>query len=151
MATQVDATGPVIVERAQYWPDPAPNWYEAHNSFGVTALATKWGLAEGRVGTSANYQTYILLANPGTVQAQAVITFLRDGKPSLQKVFNMAPTSRFNVAISGPGSMVPELVNETFGALIVCNQPIAVERAMYNDANGAVWAAGSSATAVPIP
>ena len=28
---------PVIAERAQYWPDPAPSWYEAHNSFGVTA------------------------------------------------------------------------------------------------------------------
>ena len=39
---------PVIAERAMYW--PAADWGEAHNSFGVTETATKWGLAEGRVG-----------------------------------------------------------------------------------------------------
>ena len=50
VATQVTATRPILVERAQYWPDPAPQWYEAHNSFGVTATGTKWGLAEGRSG-----------------------------------------------------------------------------------------------------
>ena len=41
---------PIIVERAMYWPGDGCEWSEAHNSFGVTATGTKWGLAEGRVG-----------------------------------------------------------------------------------------------------
>ncbi len=34
----------------------------------------------------------------------------------------------------GPGTDVPELTNERFGALITSDQPIVVERAMYSDA-----------------
>jgi autotransporter-associated beta strand protein len=150
VATQVDATGPIVVERAQYWPDPASTWYEAHNSFGVTALGTRWGLAEGRVGMDREYQTYILLANAGTTDASVTISFLREGQPSVQKVFNVAAQQRLNVPV-GPGTDVPELQNERFGALIVSTQPIAVERAMYSNASGQVFAAGTSATAVPVP
>ena len=82
VATQVTSTQPIVVERAQYWPDPAPQWYEAHNSFGVTQLGTRWGLAEGRVGGPNNYQTYILLANPGTERANVTVQFLRDERPA---------------------------------------------------------------------
>ena len=64
VSTDIVSTAPVVVERAQYWPNPA--WYEAHNSFGVTASATRWALAEGRVGGPRAEQTYILLANAGT-------------------------------------------------------------------------------------
>jgi autotransporter-associated beta strand protein len=150
VATQVEATGPIVVERAQYWPDPAPSWYEAHNSFGVTALGTRWGLAEGRVGMDREYQTYILLANAGSSPASVTITFLREGQPSLQKVFNVAAQQRLNVPV-GPGTDVPELQNERFGALIVSTQPIAVERAMYSTVGGQPFTAGTSATAVPVP
>ena len=47
-----------------YWP-ARRIVVEAHNSFGVTELGTKWAFAEGRVGGPNAYQTYILLANPG--------------------------------------------------------------------------------------
>jgi hypothetical protein len=49
------------------------------------------------------------------------------------------------------GSMVPELNDETFGAIVSSTQPIAVERAMYSNANGQVWQAGTGATAVHLP
>jgi autotransporter-associated beta strand protein len=150
VATQVAANHPVIVERAQYWPDPAPQWYEAHNSFGVTELGVKWGLAEGRVGGASAHQTYILLANPGDNAAQVTITFLREIGAPFDKVFTVQPKSRFNVD-TGPGTLVPELIDERFGALIVSNQPIAVERAMYSNAGGQVWAAGTNATATALP
>ena len=90
VATQVTSTVPIIVERAQYWPDPAPNWYEAHNSFGVTSTATRWGLAEGRVGLDPAYQTYILLANPNTNAVDVTITFLREDGTTLIKNFHGA-------------------------------------------------------------
>jgi hypothetical protein len=107
VSTRVESNQPLLVERSQYW--PVPDWYESHNSFGVTALGTHWGLAEG------------------------------------------APTSRFNVAVTGPGSDAPELSDEEFGAVIESTQPIAVERALYANANGIVWAAGTNATATRLP
>ena len=49
--------------------------------------------------------------------------------------------------------MVPELANETFGALIEVTNGvgIAVERAMYSNALGQVWAAGTNALATRLP
>ncbi len=121
VSTEVDANQPILVERSQYWPNPAPNWYEAHNSFGVTALGTKWGLSEGRVGTvdgDTNAQTYILLANPGTSAANVTITFLRDDPATnVTHNFIVQPQTRFNVPV-GPGTSVPELSNEHFGAVV---------------------------------
>jgi hypothetical protein len=76
---------------------------------------------------------------------------LRGDGSTLVKTFTVAPTSRFNVDITGPGSIVPELANEAFGTDIVSNQPIAVERSMYSDASGVVWAAGTNATASRLP
>ena len=63
VSTTVTADVPVIVERAMYWPGGGGEWYEAHNSFGATAVGTRWGLAEGRVGMGEGFETYILLAN----------------------------------------------------------------------------------------
>jgi hypothetical protein len=140
----------VIVERAQYWPDPAPVWYEAHNSFGVTAAGLKWGLAEGRTGGDAAYQTYILIANPGTSTANVTITFLLEGGAPVTKTFSVPPASRFNVQ-TGEGTTVPEVQNQRFGAVLTSDQPIVVERAMYANAGGQTWASGTNATATRLP
>ena len=67
VATRVQSNVPIVSERSMYWPGDPANWQEAHNSFGVTASGTSWALAEGRVGGPQQYQTYILLANPGPI------------------------------------------------------------------------------------
>lgn len=150
VSTTVTSDVPVISERAMYWPGNFTTWSEAHDSFGVTATHAKWGLAEGRVGGSRNYETYILLSNGNAMPATVSIRFLREGRASVIRSFTVAPTSRFNVHVN---SMVPELANEAFGAVIEVsnNMPIAVERALYWDALGLRWAAGTNATAVPLP
>lgn len=150
VATAVASSLPIVVERAQYWPGSFDQWYEAHNSFGMTAPATKWGLAEGRHGGPRVYQTYILLANAGSTDANTTITFLRETGAPLVKQFTVPAQSRYNVAV-GPGLDVPELQNENFGALIESTQPISVERAMYSNTNGLFWSAGTNATAVIVP
>jgi hypothetical protein len=150
VATRVTSTLPIIVERSQYWPFTPDRWLEAHNSFGVTSTSTRWGLAEGRVGGEGNYQTYILLANPGSEDASVTITFLRTAGMPLKKTFDVSAESRFTVSV-GPETLVPELEDEEFGAVIDSTQPIVVERAMYLDANGVVWAAGSNATGTRLP
>ncbi len=152
VATQIHSTQPLVAERSQYWPDPAPQWYEAHNSFGVAVPGKKWGLSEGRVGQARQYQTYILLANAGNTDANVTIQFLREnGGATVTKSFVVRATSRLNVAVGGAGSDVPELVDENFGAIVTSDQNIAVERSMYSNANGQVWAAGTNATASPLP
>jgi len=150
VSTDVVSTVPVVVERAQYWPNPA--WHEAHNSFGVTASAVKWALAEGRTGGARSEQTYILLANNGAQPSDVTITFLREnGAAPVVKTFTVQASSRFNVAIAGADSDVPELIDESFGARIDATQPIVVERSVYGNANGVTWAAGTNATATPLP
>jgi hypothetical protein len=149
VATTVDAQLPIIVERSQYWPDPAPQWYEAHNSFGVTAAGTKWGLAEGRVGGDNHAQTFILLANPGFLDAEVQLTFLRETGTPVTKSVTVPASTRFTLPVGAPE--VPGIANEQFGVLIESDQPIAVERALYWDADGIIWAAGSNATASRLP
>jgi len=150
VATRVTSDQPILVERAQYWPGPASSWYEAHNSFGATSLSTKWGLAEGRVGGPEAYQTYILLANSNNAQSQVRITYLRTNGTTVVKNYTVEPTSRFNVQVN---SLVPELANESFGAVIeVTSGPgIFVERALYSDREGVAFAAGTNALATRLP
>jgi hypothetical protein len=149
VSTQMDSTQPVIAERSQYWPHGG--WYEAHNSAGETSAGTKWGLAEGRVGGANAAQTYILIANPGTSAADITATFLRANGTTVVKAFTVPPTSRFNIAVIGAGGNVPELADESFGAVIESTQPVIVERSMYTNAGGVVWAAGTNATATRLP
>ncbi len=149
VATQVTASLPIVVERSQYW--GVPQWTEAHNSGGVTAPATRWGLADGLVGGFDGAQTYILLANTGSQPATVTLSFLLVDGPPLVKTFTVPPTSRFNVGVSGPGSAVPELADASFGVRIDSTQPIVVERSVYWNADGVVWAAGTNATATRLP
>jgi Ca2+-binding RTX toxin-like protein len=150
VSTTVTSNVPVVVERAMYWPGTGAEWYEAHNSFGSTTVGTKWGLAEGRVGFDDAFQTFILLANNSTQAADVRITFLRANGPAVVKTFTVNPTSRFNLWVN---NTVPELSNETFGALIEVTNGVGifVERAMYSDALDQVLAAGTNALATRLP
>jgi Domain of unknown function (DUF4394)/Calx-beta domain/Bacterial Ig domain len=149
VATRLESTGPIVAERAQYWPYGPFDWYEAHNSFGVIALDRYWGLAEGRVGGDGNYETYILLANPGTEAAEVEITFLRTTGQPVVKAFTVPPASRLNIS-TGAGGPIPELQNEEFSVVIASTEPIAVERAMYSSVGGITWSAGTNATGTRI-
>jgi hypothetical protein len=151
VSTTVSSDVPVIAERAMYWPGSFTEWYEAHNSFGSSTVGTRWGLAEGRVGLAEGFETYILLVNSSTTTpAQVRITFLRENGTTVVKTYTVNPTTRFNVQVA---TMVPELSNEIFGALIEVTNGvgIAVERAMYSNALGQVWSAGTNALATRLP
>jgi glucose/arabinose dehydrogenase len=151
VATRVRSTNsvPVVVERAQYWPNSPAEWYEAHNSFGVTQPGVRWGLGEGEVGRARSAQTYILLANPNSAAVTVTLEFLREAGAPIVRNFSVPGNTRFNVSV-GPGSNVPELSEERFGAIVSSTGPIVVERALYLNANGVVWSAGTNATGTPL-
>jgi hypothetical protein len=150
VATRVTSDLPIVVERAMYWPMTPASWNEASNAFGVTGTARRWGLAEGRVGGPNAFQTYILVANPDVVAANLTLTILRTTGAPIVKALVVPAGGRLTIT-TGPGSAVPELADESFGATIASDVPVFAERALYSNANGVFWAAGSAATASPLP
>ena len=148
-AMVVDSPEPIIVERSLFWPVGA--WHESHSSAALPAPQLKWGLAEGQVGGPTRAQTYILVGNGGNSAADLTVTFLRTNGTTVVKSFTVAPNSRLNIAVTGADSAVPELVDEAFATIIQSTQPIVVERSVYLDVGGATWAAGTNATASPLP
>ena len=149
-------SGPAVVaERSMWWPGPtAATWLEAHNVLGSTAAAVRWGFAEGAVsGAPGNADTYFLIANPTTGAATVRVTLLfNDGTSAVSKTYPVAATSRFNVHVRAE---FPAALDRLFGAVVesIDATPVAivVERAVYNDANGVHWAAGTAALGTPVP
>ncbi len=146
VSAQISAPLPIIVERAMYWPDPYPRWYEAHNSAGVTTTGVEWALAEGEHGGTAGFQTYVLLANPGNTDALVTLTILRTSSNPVTINKLVLANSRETV----PSSEFGLSSGERFGVRINSDQPIVVERAMYWNAGGQFWSAGTNETAVRI-
>ena len=127
-----------------WWPEGG--WYEAHNSPGATTTGTTWALAEGEVGGARGVDTYILLANTSTTDGQVKVTLLFEDGSSAERMFTVTARSRFNVDARHE---FPETANRRFGAIIeslgATPAQLVVERAMYWDARGKTWAAGTNA------
>jgi hypothetical protein len=139
-----------VVERAMWWPGGASGpWYEGHNSPGATTTGTAWALADGEVGGSAGASTYVLVANTGSAAANIRVTVFVEGGTSDARTFTVPARSRFNVDVATVfGATVADsrmgILVESLGTT---PQPIVVERAMYTNAGGRLWAAGTNALA----
>jgi hypothetical protein len=142
---------PIIVERAMWWPADGNGWYEAHNSPGETTTGVRWAMGEGESGGGGNTQTYILIANTSGFAGSARVTLLFEDGATAEKTFNLPANSRTNV---DTGTEFPAAVGKRYGAVVesLGSTPAAlvVERAMYSDAGGVVWAAGTNALATKL-
>jgi len=135
----------IIAERSMWWPHGHP-WYEAHNSVGATATGTKWAVADGEQGAGAEAaQTYLLVANTSPFAATLRVTVLLEDGPPLVREYTVTGNSRFNVPV---GSDFALPAGTRFGAVVeslgATPARIVVERAMYWNAAGVIWAAGSN-------
>lgn len=148
VSAAISATGPIIVERAMYWPDPVSNWYEAHDSAGVTSTGTKWAMAEGEVGGADQWETFILLANPTSNVANVTLTFLRQNGNPVTLTKTLGGNTRVTVSAGEAGLAS----GERFGVLVDSTNgtPIVVEHAIYFNGAGQFWGAGMNETAVKI-
>jgi subtilisin-like proprotein convertase family protein len=140
----------IIVERSMYWPDISIGWREAHNSPAVGDTALRWGVSDIRVGGPRDYQTFILLANPGDFPAEVQVRLMTPGAALLTQTYTLPPTSRTNVVPSDFGAGVTA---GTYSAEVqVLNyQGIVVEKAMYWNAGDEIWAAGTGVVATVLP
>jgi hypothetical protein len=153
VSTTVEVTNgvPIIVERSMWWPGDSSTWHEAHNSPGATETGTRWALAAGEVGGPSGQETYILLANTSAYAGEARTTLMFEDGTSATRTFAVAASSRLNIAIAHE---FPEAAGRRFGSVIesVGDRPaqIVVERAMYANAGGVTWAAGTNALATKL-
>jgi Tol biopolymer transport system component/subtilisin-like proprotein convertase family protein len=151
-ATKVESINgvPIVVERAMWWPHGAPAWQEAHNSAGSTITGEKWGLAEGETARAQETRTYILIANTASTTAQVRVTLLFEpGQDPVSIDVPVLPNSRRTIDVAG---QFPASTGRSFGAIVesLNGEPIVVERAMYSNALGVTWAAGTNALATKL-
>jgi hypothetical protein len=152
VSVTVTSDQPIVVERSMYWAtaEGESPWGEAHNSFGVTAPAPRWALAEGRAGGPLEFRSYLLIANPGGTPTTATVTYLPETGAAITRTYAVGATSRATIDV---GSDVPSLVGQRFGASISASGdvPIVVERSMYWNGAGLFWSGGTNAIGIPLP
>jgi hypothetical protein len=101
------------------------------------------------VDASRNLETYVLVANTSATPADVRVTLRFEDGTSAELTYAGIPAkSRFNVPV---GVDFPEAAGRRFGVIVesLGEMPaqIVVERAMYWDAAGQTWAAGTNALA----
>ncbi len=141
-SVKVDATSPVVVERAMYFADHQ-GISGGHDSPGVAAPLTRWYLAEGYTGGA--FDTYILLQNPNDGVAHARITYMLPAGATITGDYEVAPNSRRTVHVD----KVPGLENTDVSFMIESDLPVIAERSMYFDYNGITEGSNSTATDSP--
>ena len=119
---QVVFDAPGVAERAMYF---GQRTFEAgHESAGVNAPATEWFLAEGATGTF--FTTFLLVANPGDIDATVTYTYLPASGLPIIKTRTVAARSRWT------GNIATEdvsLANAAVATRITSTQPVIAERA----------------------
>ncbi|MFH1150881.1 MAG: hypothetical protein V1748_10460 [Actinomycetota bacterium] len=113
---------PVIPERAMY----RNNRREGHDSIGTTTPATDYYLAEGAVGYSSEYITYVLVQNPHSSGTDVTITYLTGSGAVAGPSFTMDANSRKTIRVN---DQLPP--NTDVSTSVHGSQPIIAERAMY--------------------
>jgi Fibronectin type III domain len=138
-AAVVSAVPGVIAERTMRW-----RLNGADGATGAKALstpATQWFLAEGNAGY---FQTYVLLANPGSTATNATVDFLLDGGGVVRRVYTVNANQRFTIWTN----QIPELNTRSFATTVRSDLPILVERAMYFSGAHGVYEGGHGSAAV---
>ncbi|PKQ28642.1 MAG: hypothetical protein CVT63_01640 [Candidatus Anoxymicrobium japonicum] len=145
VSTRVTSNMPVIAERAMYF-----NYGNRFNggsaSMGVTGAQKKWYLAEGYTG--GNFETYVLVQNPGPNTADIKYTFMTPGgKTPVEKTQQAPAFSRTTLCVND----VPGLENTDVSTVVECvsGDGIIAERSMYFDYMGRDG--GHNAMGVPAP
>src|SRR5262245_51117640 len=109
-------------------------------------------MAEGESGGPSGKQTYILIANTSAFPGSAKLTLMFEDGTTAERTYNLAPNSRLTVSTQVDFAAID---GKRYGALVeslgATPAELVVERAMYSNANGVVWAAGTNALATKLP
>jgi CSLREA domain-containing protein len=119
---------PIIVERSMYLDSAGQLFGAGHGSAAIADLSTHWFFAEGATGPFFNL--YILVANPGSTDAQIEARYLLPSGQVITKSYVATAHSRLTIGVHAEG---PELANTPVSTIITStnNVPVLAERAMW--------------------
>jgi N-acetylmuramoyl-L-alanine amidase len=123
VAARVDASLPVAVERSMYF--DYNGVVEGSNSTAALSMSERWYLAEGYTGEG--FDTYILLLNPGDVEATASLTFMLPLEDEKKLWVSVPARTRRTVKVND----IKGMSGQEFSTQVTSRQPLVVERAMY--------------------
>ena len=115
----------------------SPVYGAGHESAGVPDVAgqtrREWFFAEGATGSF--FDTYILLANPGTTAANVTATYLLPGGATHTKTYNVPRESRFTIRLDDEeipaGSGIRPLQSTAVSTALRSNVAVIAERSMW--------------------
>jgi hypothetical protein len=124
VSTKVDSDQPVIAERAVYWNNTAAGKGGGHCETGVDHGKFRSFLAEGC--TAGGFETWVLLQNPGNMDATVYITYLTS-KGAVERAPLVVPAGK-RVSINEVAD-----VGETYdvSCQATSTAPVVIERAVY--------------------
>jgi NlpC/P60 family/S-layer homology domain len=131
----------VAAERAMYFDYKGIKG--GHAALGCPAPGTVWYLAEGY--TSPQFDTYVLISNPGENSARLAVRFMLNGGRFVDRKYRVAAHSRYTIKVND----VAGLANKEVSTLVKSSSPVVVERSEYFDYMGR--RGGSCSPAVPGP
>jgi hypothetical protein len=124
----VDATQPVVAERAMYFGTTATRlWAGGGAAAGATAPSSTWYFAEGATG--AFFDTFILLMNPDAVDAQVTLRYLLDSGETIDVTKVVPARGRLSINIETESD--PRLRGGSMSTLVTSDRPIVAERSVY--------------------
>jgi hypothetical protein len=146
-ATKFEAPLVIGVERTMTWAAGGLA-YGSHSETGVTEPRTSWLLAEG--ATIGGFNTFYLLQNPTTTQADVKVQYLLSTGQRIEKIHAVAPLSRTNIWVNKDD---PALEAAEMSATITSlnNVPVVVERSMYRNNGNELFSAGHNSAAIDAP
>lgn len=123
VAVAVHSDHPVIAERAVYY--NLDSHRGGHASLGSDKSSRDWYFAEGY--TDGAFDSYLLLANPGSAPACVFVVFQREDGSTIGASYLVQPQRRITVHVDD----LPGMERTSFSAVVHADQPIMAERAMY--------------------
>ncbi|MEW6554600.1 MAG: YCF48-related protein [Actinomycetota bacterium] len=139
VSTRVEASAPVVAERAMYWSSGSAYRQSAGGSIGLDHLSRDWFLAEGSTGAEArgSFETWVLVQNPTDKVADVNITYMTGGGAVAGPHLELQPRTRQTVSVADtvPGEW-------GVSTAISSNVPVAAERSTYW--NGEVYRQAAS-------
>jgi hypothetical protein len=154
-------TLPFLAERSIYW---GAGRVEGTNVIGASATATEWHFPEGASGGA--FDTYLLLANPGTNDATVRLTLFIEGvgrftASQAELLKTVRAGSRLTIYMNdfltaletAEGRPAGSLRGRSFSTRInvLSGDPVVAEEAMYWQWDGATnfWRSGSATFGIP--
>lgn len=126
ISARIVSSQPIVAERATYLDRGGQSYAAGSASTGVTSPASAWRFAEGATGPF--FDTFLLIANPGTSAVDVQATYQRPDGFTVQKTYIVPARTRRTVWVDNEDRALADTAVST---VLVATGGIVAERAMW--------------------